>query len=500
MNQFRQSVIKISVIAFLAAAAWNPAAAAAPEQSAGKMNYIFLFTDDQGWGDLASFGHPVLKTPNFDRLVESGCKVNQMVVASPICAPSRAAAMTGRIPNRFGMNYIMGANSFAPMTRDYMTHVPLFHQVPRGEPMLPRELKRAGYATGHIGKWHLSMLRHRDKGVPMPKEYGFDDALTFEGGHGASGHYKEPRNWLRNDATDRNLTYDWTVELYIQEAIRFMEQHKDQPFYLNIWPYTPHEKLDCPQAYKEMYSGRTPAEQIYFGSITHLDHELGKLLDYLEQSGLDQNTVIFFASDNGPESALVPWGPNSRGRTPFRGNKHVLYEGGIRVPGAIRWPGITKPGSVCNEPISTLDLMPTLCKAAGIEPPATGAMPLDGGDFREALRGGTVERRQPLYWQAEFAWAHHMIESPTSKALAIRKGCWKLMSDMSFEDFELYNLDIDPAEHWNLHRKYPARVREMKAELKKIFDEVNGPYSKSAKYLTPDIPNRTVQQHTDSGK
>ena len=218
---------------------------------------------------------------------------------------------------------------------------------------------------------------------------------------------------------------------------------------------------------------------------------------YLDDTGLADNTVIIFASDNGPESALLPWAPTSRGRTPFKGHKHVLYEGGIRVPGIVRWPGLTQPGSECNIAVSTLDLFPTLCKAANAPLPNNPQQPLDGGDLRDAIKGKQVNRRQPLYWQYEFAPSHYVIASGVSKALAMRDGCWKLMSDRSFENFELYNLDIDPAEHWNLVRQHPDIAQRLKVKLKKIFDEVNGPYQQKAKYMNPNIPNRTVLQHAD---
>jgi arylsulfatase A len=460
-----------------------------------KPNFVFIFTDDQGWGDMGAFGHKILKTPNMDRLASQGCKMNEFYVTAPVCAPSRAGMMTGRIQNRFGMSHILNADSFKPMTLDYMCHVPLFHHVPAGEPMLSEQLQKAGYATGHIGKWHLSMLNHRDKGEPTPNDYGFDYWFTLEGG--GKGHYKEPAGWIRNGQKVPGRHADWTNELYFNEAINFIEENKSKPFYLNIWSFTPHERHECPQSYKDMYSERTPQEQVYMGSLTHFDHELGRFLDYLEESGLCDNTVIIFASDNGPESAVVPWGPNSRGRTPFKGHKHVLHEGGIRVPGIVKWPGVTEPGSECNVAVSTLDIFPTLCSAAGAQLPDNPDLQLDGGDFRAAIKGEQVKRKQPLYWQCEFAPAHYIIGSGTSKALAMREGPWKIMSDMSFENFELYNLDFDPAEHWNLVRQHPDILEKMKVKLKKIFDEVNGPYSKNAKYINPNIPNRTVSDHAD---
>jgi len=451
-------------------------------------NIIFFFTDDQGWGDMGAYGHPVLKTPNMDRLAAESCKFTNFYVTAPVCSPSRAGAMTGRIQNRFGMTSIINAKAICPTTKDFMVNVPVFHHVPVDEPMLPRQLQKAGYCTGHVGKWHLSLIG-RHKTEPTPFDYGFDFWSTNRGSgeDGQIGKSLLPK--------ERHL---WPGK-FIDEGIRFIKEANDQPFYLNVWTLAPHGPHDyCPKRYRQMYSDRTPEEQVYFGCVTQLDEEMGRLLKYLDETGLSENTIFIFVSDNGPESAIVPWGPTSRGRTPFRGNKHLLYEGGIRVPGIVRWPGVTKAGSVCDIPVSTLDLFPTLCAAAGAALPDDPEKPLDGGDFRQAIQGKPVKRPHPLYWQYELSLSHKFIGAVISPPLAMRDGHWKIMSDRSFENIELYNLDIDPCEHWNLAKQHPKIAKRMFKQLKSLFEEVNGPYSQRAKYYNPNIKDPSLLPHSDS--
>lgn len=464
-------------------------------------NFIFIFADDLGWGDLGCYGHPVLRTPNMDRLAAEGCRFTEFYVTSPICAASRAGVLTGRDQNRFGLKHILNSGG-APRV------IPLYHHLPPEEPTLPGQLQRAGYRTGHIGKFHLSMLGQ--KGEPWPDQYGFDHYFVAEGG--GSGIYRNPSNWIRNGEMQKGKLAEWTTDLYIEESIRFIEQSEGQPFYLQLWPFTPHEPVDCAERYKEMYSGRTKIEQEYFGCITQLDDALGRLFDYLTRNGLDKNTVLVLSSDNGPENPLFGYEvASSTGG--LRGSKHTIYEGGIRVPGIVRWPGLTRPGTVSNVPVSTLDLFPTFCAAAGVELPEN--LLLDGGDFRPAIEGNPVQRPHSLYWQFEInRFWQHTGEEYIGPQLAIRKDYWKLLINDIFsrEDprwhtaeqrrffraskdlpAELYNLDTDPGERWNLAEVYPEIAQDMLQEMEAVYLDVNAPYPRE-KYLNPEIPNPRMLQ------
>jgi arylsulfatase A len=281
--------------------------------------------------------------------------------------------------------------------------------------------------------------------------------------------------------------------LYVDEAIRFIDSCGKQPFLVNLWPFTPHEPIKTAPEYKAMYADRPESEQVYFGAVTQFDSALGRLITYLEKQKLIDNTLIILTSDNGPElmggvvipgGGTMPWGDNCRGATAFRDRKHDIYEGGIRVPGIIRWDGVVKPNTISNIPVSTLDLFPTFCAISGAKLPENGFF--DGGDFRSALKGKPISRPHSLYWQYNYAAEAHKVYGIGSPPLAIRDKQWKLMSDFKFENIELYNLDIDPSEQWNFVKAYPDVTKQLLAELREIYDAVNKPYP-SERYLNPVI-------------
>ena len=443
-------------------------------------NVIILLADDQGWGDLGCYGHPVLKTPAIDRLATEGCRFTNFYVTAPVCSPSRAGLMTGRIQNRFGMQHILNEGDKG---------IPLFHHVPPEEPSIARQLRGAGYATAHIGKWHMSFMGH--EGEPTFDDYGFDESLMLGAGR-YTGYYDS--FWTRNNKERFKAEGRWSAEVYIDEAIAFIDKNKNRPFFMNVWSFTPHIQVDCAQRYKDMYPGRTEEEQVYFGAITQMDENYGRLLDYLDREGLADNTIVIFSSDNGCTSPILPWVERSRGRSPLSGSKHNLYETGIRVPGIVRWPGQSEPGRVSHVPVSTLDLLPTLCTAAGVDPPAD--FPLDGGDFRPALMGQPVERPHALYWQ--YPYQQHLQdrwgEPIYTASLAVRDGSWKLLTNENFNHPELYNLDTDPSEKWNMADKYPEIAQRLLDRLKAIHADVNGPYSQTANNINPKIVQKARRE------
>ena len=448
-------------------------------------NIIFILTDDLGWRDLGCYDHPALRTPNLDRLAEQGCRFTDFYVTAPVCAPSRAGCLTGRIQNRFNMQEVIN-----PGLGD--SAAPIYHHLPHQEPTYARQLKQAGYHTGHVGKWHLSCLGLA--GEPSPAEYGFDYYITLEGS--GTGYYKNPSNWTRNGAVIKGKLADWTADLYIDESIRFIESAGGKPFCLNLWTYAPHTPISTADEFKALYADRTEQEQVYFGAVTQLDHALGRLFKYLEDKGLSENTLIVFTSDNGPElmeGALIPddralpWGKiYTRGSTAFRDRKHDIYEGGIRVPAIIKWPGKVEPTTTSHVPVSTLDFFPTFCSIAGVTLPEN--IQLDGGDFRPAFEGKQIKRPHSLYWQFNFANGpiSHNFWGLSSPHLAVRKNHWKLMCDLDFTNQELYNLDIDPTEQCNLIKCHLEIAQPMLEELKTIYQDVNKPYPEE-RYLNPNI-------------
>ncbi len=461
------------------AGVWAASCATDPtrtQASIDKPNFLFILTDDQGWGDLGCYGHPVLKTPHLDRLAEKGCRFTDFYVSMPICSPTRSSCLTGRDPNRYGFKHVINTGMVNPQVR-----VPEVHHLPVNEPSLPRQLKQAGYRTGTVGKWHLS--HNGPASEPTPGDYGFDYWYRLWKGDSL---YRGPSQWQRNAEIIDIPADKWYPEMYVDEAIRFIESGRE-PFYLNFWTFTPHVREEAAESMRALYEGRTEYEKTYFGSITQMDEQIGRLLDYLESKGLTQNTVIIFCSDNGPEPPVNEHGHEEarRGSTGrFRGAKHVIYEGGIRVPGIIYWPGLTKPGSISQTPVSVLDFFPTLCAATGASVPEGWAF--DGADFRPALSGGEVQRPHPLYWQCEYSMKT-FVPGFTSPPLAIREGHWKLMCDMQFGNTCLYNLDVDPTEQWNVDKCEPEIASSMLDKLKAIYADINGSYQREAAYLNPDI-------------
>lgn len=348
--------------------------------------------------------------------------------------------------------------------------------------MLPRQLRTVGYRTGTIGKWHLNL--NWLKSEPKPVDYGFDYCFIHAGG---GSLYHGPAKWDENGEKIDSRAGEWYPKIYVDKAIEFVRASNDQPFYLNIWPFTPPVREEADEKYRKMYADRSESEMTYYGCITQMDEQFGRLFDYLKKSGLWDNTVIIFASDNGPEPPVNIYHheESRRGSTGgLRGAKHVIYEGGIRTPGIMRWPGLSKPGSVSNVPISVLDLLPTICAATGAAVPA--GFSHDGADMRAEFKNDQINRPHPLYWQCEYSMKT-FIPGFASPPLAIREGNWKLMCDLEFKNVKLTNLDSDRGEQWSIENEHHEMVALMLEELKAIYSDINGPYQKVAQYLNPEI-------------
>lgn len=448
----------IAVLLICRAMMTSPTVLQAADNS--KPNIVFIFADDWGWGDLSCHGHPWLKTPNIDRLAREGIDFQQFNVLNPVCSPSRTAAMTGMYPARFCIH-----QHFAPQIN-----------VERGmpdwldpkAPSIARLLQQSGYRTGHFGKWHLTNTGAA--GAPPTSAYGFDESAIFNGPGDA-------KSQARLNATAAN-------------TVRFIRENKDRPFYINVWIHESHTPHVPSTASMEKWKHLNEQQQVYAAVITDGDNDVGQILDALEETGVGDNTIVIFSSDNGPE-----WTSNrksiARDRTVgaqgydtfysvgetggLRGRKRSLFEGGVRVPFVVRWPGHTPAGSKNEKTVfSAVDLLPTLCAAANVTLPDDYRG--DGENLLAAFQGTSVARTRPIFWE----WRGNQTEPDWWPRLAVRDGDWKLLLTYDAKRVELHHLIHDRAEasEKNVAKEHPeivARLSKLALDWKASLPENPNP-------------------------
>jgi arylsulfatase A len=440
--------LRICLVSGALAAGWLLAPARLPAEE-HRPNFLVILCDDLGYGDVGCFGNAVIKTPCIDKLASEGMRLTACYASAPVCSPSRCGMLTGRTPNRLGIYDWIPAGSPIHLRGSEVTFAAL--------------LKKAGYATSHVGKWHCNGMFNSPE-QPQPGEHGFEHWFSTQ--NNAAPSHQDPVNFVRNGLPVGPLK-GFSSSLVATEAITWLESRSDpkRPFLLCVWFHEPHEPIASPEQYVKRYpDARSRDEAQHHANITHMDSQVGRLMEALDRLHLRDNTMVLFTSDNGPETLNRYRGANRSYGTagPLRGMKLWLYEGGIREPGIVRWPGKTRPGQVCDEPISNLDVLPTLCEIAGVAAPKDRA--IDGASFLPVFDGKPISRKQPLYWQYDRAlgWAR----------LAMRDGDWKLLSDADLKRFELYHIKQDIGEKNDLSEKEPARLAAMAATLRTIHDRV----------------------------
>ncbi len=414
-------------------------------------NVVFILADDLGWGDLKCYGHPFMKTPSLDKLAKQGVRFTQAYMSGSVCSPARAALTTGKYPSTLKIHGHIATHEFNEKRG-------MANWLDTNEATLPRLLQQSGYATAHIGKWHMG--GYNDPAAPAPSEYGFD--------YTRSALSSDPNQLeiLRNRPTSTKGVLD--------EAMNFIEQNKDKPFYVNAWLADPHSPLNPSVEQMDEYKWAKPSRwpelqkyegaiRVYGGTVTEMDKQIGIFIDKLDQMGLGENTIVIFSSDNGPEDRFIVNASYSAMGSPgpFRGVKRSLYEGGIRVPMIVRWPGKTPANAVDNESvIEGVDLLPTICKLAGAKMP--DGLDIDGVDMSDAFLG-KPKKRKPLHWEWRFLILGRQFDlSPT---LAMRDGNWKLLMNPDESRIELYDIVKDPGELNNLAEDKRSIVKKMKKEL-----------------------------------
>ncbi len=415
-------------------------------RAGGRPNIVLIVSDDQGYADVSCYDHPKeVSTPNIDRLVADGVRLTDGYASAYVCAPTRAGLLTGRYQQRFG--FYTGADSRVGLPLSEVTVADL--------------LKKEGYATGVVGKWHLGLEPEY-----RPLQRGFDEFYGFLG-HGAHDYFKlqitdEYTSIYRNDEPINDTGY-LTDNLACQ-AVSFIERHHKRPFFLYLPFNAVHWPLQAPQDYIKRFNTGDENRDIYLAMLTSMDEAIGKVLDALKRTGADGNTLVIFFSDNGGARK------NFANNGVLRDYKQTVYEGGIRVPFVVSWPGNLPKAAVCSEPVISIDIVPTILAAAGVELP--GDRVYDGKDMLPALRGETTKPlHRALFWY------------DGSQQWAVRAGKWKLLSRKG--SLELYDLQTDISEKHNLAAQRPGLVGELEGMYDQWHSQMGEQISKLKKRIRP---------------
>ncbi|AHM61172.1 sulfatase [Flammeovirgaceae bacterium 311] len=481
-----------------------------------KPNIILILADDLGWSDLPSYGNKFNEAPNLDRMASEGMLFTNAYSASPVCSPARAAIISGQYPARLGI----------------VAHIPGHHrpfeevQVPNNRTQyLPAEvttiaeaLKSAGYATGFFGKWHLGDTWHMPKEEVIkyhPLQQGFDEANIGQGYYNVK--FLPEREEFAEERFNEQIT---------KFGMQFIDKHKDRPLFLVLSHYDVHVRLNADADLINKYLNKEkdslyPSNAIYAAMIEHLDRSVGSVLKKLKETGLSENTVVVFYSDNGGlvtehdyETSRNDWSVSDRmdiihvqghekvpynkdkdplkfiatSNAPLRNEKGTVFEGGIRVPMIVKWPQKIKPGTKNDALVTSVDFFPTFLELAGVRPPKN--VPLDGKSVVKELHGENPDQERAIFWH--YPVFHHDVP-----AGAVRKGDWKLIQNFMTGEILLFNLKTDISESTNLASHYPEKADELltllkdwQKEIKAEFPKPNPHFDKQRRYewaLHPDL-------------
>jgi len=413
-------------------------------------NFVFILIDDLGWKDLGCMGSRYYETPNIDRFADQGIIFTSAYTNGPNCAPSRASFMSGQYSPRHGV-YTVGSSERGKAHLRKL--IPIQNKTTLDPKIVTvaEALKVAGYVCGHFGKWHLG-------GGPefAPASQGFDVEFRRDNG---KGHFNPAGEYLTDRLTDR--------------AIDFIEQNKNNPFFLYLAHHAVHTPIQAKKEIIEKYQRKqgsggqnTPT---YAAMIESVDQSVGRVVGKLDELGLTDNTVVFFFSDNGGVVGITSM-------KPLRGGKGMLYEGGIRVPLMVRWPGRIKPGSICDVPVIGIDFYPTILQMTGVPKPKGHI--LDGESIVPLLKGGNSLKREAIFWhfpaylEANYGWKGIWRTTPAG---AVRQGHWKLIEYFEDGTLELYNLKDDIGEQNNLAQETPKKTKQLHKLLKNWRKSIKAP-------------------------
>jgi arylsulfatase A len=412
-------------------------------------NIVVFLIDDLGWGDLACYGDTFHETPNIDHFARESMKFTNAYAGAPVCSPSRAAILTGKAPARLHLTQWIPGTLY-PHKKLLEAPTPL--HLNRDVPTIAKLLKRAGYRTAAIGKWHLGGDGY------LPEDFGFDVNIAGDD-HGHPPSYFGPYHF-------HNLTgftaKDYLTDVLTEKMDAFVRDAAGKgSFFLYMAEYSVHLPLEARLAMIEKYrrknGGKDEPDPVYAAMIESTDMALGSLREVLRRAGVADNTIILLTSDNGGVGFQGRHLHRIADNGELRAGKGYLYEGGIREPLLVHWPGVTTPNSVCDVPVSGLDFMPTILSMAGADPVTD---PCDGLDLTSLLRGGSAPKRDALYWH----YPHYSDQGGTPGG-AIREGDWKLIEFFEDNHLELYNLALDPGEQYNFASSFADKAFELRERL-----------------------------------
>ena len=421
-----------------------------------KPNYIIFITDDQGYGDLSCMGATDFRTPHLDRLAGEGCRFTSFYSNSPVCSPSRASLLSGRYPANAGVRSILAGHRTAT-------------GLPADVPSLATVLKGQGYRTALYGKWHLGLSEGS-----RPNDHGFDQFKGFLAG--CVDYYSHIYYWSMNKGgpandpmhdlwhNDREVwrNGEYMTEMITDDSVRFVREAagEDEPFLLVVAYNAPHYPMHAPDTYMDRFAHLPWDRQVMAAMISAVDDGVGDVMAELARQGLAENTCTFFMSDNGPsresrnwlDGTQDPYYGGCQGR--LKGHKFSLYDGGIRVPGILHWPGRIPAGQVSDEPVAAMDIMPTFLAAAGAD---TAGLDLDGADILPAASGRASSPHERIFWEM-------------NDQLAVRQGRWKLVLNGRLvegaeptDNVHLADLEADMSESDNLAERHPDLTAELKS-------------------------------------
>jgi arylsulfatase A-like enzyme len=433
------------------------------DEPSRRPNIIFILVDDLGFSDVGCYGSDLHETPNIDRLARQGMRFTDAYAAAPVCSPTRASIMTGKYPARLHMTIWYESSANPPQNRRLIPPITQGN-MPHEQVTIAEVLKKAGYFTAHVGKWHLGNASH------YPETQGFDVNIggTFWGAPTTFFYpYGGPSRW-REFRYVPHLEFgsegEYLTDRLTDEALRIIDKSKDKPFFLNLCYHTVHTpiegKPDLVEHYKKKVKPGMHHQNYEYAAMVHsLDENVGRILKKISELGIADNTVVIFFSDNGGfinryETKTVT------DNYPLRSGKGSLYEGGIRVPLIVRWPGITKAGSLCRHPVISTDFYPTILDMTGLGGDPKHNADMDGLSLAPLLRKPNAGlKRKNLYWH----YPHYY--PTTSPVSSIRQGDWKLIEYFEDKHIELYNLRKDIGEKNNLAEKMPERAEELRKHL-----------------------------------